>query len=97
MLLVFTEYGLQNQNKILTIHLEHLHVKMGQIKLSFTPPEERGHVLSWPNSGIGPCNRGDKNTNSISDSFVLSLFNDTVASAKWQDKLARIWKNAVTA
>jgi hypothetical protein len=79
--LVFSEYELQNHNISLTVHLEHLHVKMGQIKLSFTPPEECGHIFSWPDSGIRGCNRRD-NTHSLSDSFILCLFNDTVGSSK---------------
>lgn len=51
---------IQHHATILTIHLEHLHIKMRQVKLSFTPPKESSHIFTWPNSGIGRYNGRNK-------------------------------------
>ena len=62
--------AIRHHTTILTIHLEHLHIKMRQVKLSFTPPEESSHIFTWPNSGIRCCN-GRKNTQSFSVLLIL--------------------------
>lgn len=52
------EVRLGEEAERLAVHLEHVHVEVGQVELTLTPAQERAHVLPAPNARVRGEGRG---------------------------------------